>query len=158
VSAVRLSAYFRLAELVRSDTARRLAIPNRPPPGALRNLVRLARGLDRVRRLLAHRLEISSGYRSAALNREVGGSPRSRHQRGLAADFACRRYGTPFAICARLARARLPFDQLIYEYGDHADGGWVHVSFGCRARRQTLTIRSGGRGYRPGLRPCLRRQ
>jgi hypothetical protein len=123
----------------------------------LRNLLRLARGLDRVRRLLGRPLEISSGYRSPALNREVGGSPRSRHQAGLAADFVCKPYGTPYRLCARLVHARVPFDQLIYEYGDDADGGWVHISFGRRARRQTLTIRSGGRGYRPGIRPCLRR-
>jgi Peptidase M15 len=154
---VRLSAYVTIAALVRSDTARRLAIPNRPPLRSLRNLLRLARGLDRVRRLLGNPLEISSGYRSPALNREVGGSPRSRHQAGLAADFLCKPYGTPYRICARVARARIPFDQLIYEYGDQADGGWVHISFGRRARRQTLTIRSGGRGYRPGIRPCLRR-
>jgi hypothetical protein len=152
-----LSAYFRIAELVGSDTARRLAIPNRPPLRVLRNLLRLARGLDRTRRLLGHRLEISSGYRSPALNREVGGSPRSRHQAGLAADFVCKPYGAPYQICARLVRARIPFDQLIYEYGDDADGGWVHISFGNRARRRTLTIRSGSRGYRPGIRPCLRR-
>jgi hypothetical protein len=152
-----LSAYFRVAELVRSDTARRLAIPNRPPARVVRNLVRLARGLDRVRRLLGRRLEISSGYRSPALNRAVGGSPGSRHQSGLAADFACPRYGTPYRISARLARARIPFDQLIYEYGDHADGGWVHIAFGRGPRRQTLTIRSGDHGYRPGIRPCPRR-
>ncbi len=154
---MRLSAYVTIAALVRSDTARRLAIPNRPPLRSLRNLLRLARGLDRVRRLLGNPLEISSGYRSPALNREVGGSPRSRHQAGLAADFVCKPYGTPYRICARVVRARLPFDQLIYEYGDQADGGWVHISFGRRARRQTLTIRSAGRGYRPGIRPCLRR-
>ena len=154
---MRLSAYLTIAELVRSDTARRLAIPNRPPIRALRNLLGLARGLDRVRRLLGRPLEISSGYRSPALNREVGGSPRSRHQAGLAADFVCRPYGTPYQICARLVRARIPFDQLIHEYGDAPDRGWVHISFGHRARRETLTIRSGSRGYRPGIRPCRRR-
>ena len=154
---MRLSVHFSLAVLTRSDTARRLAIPNRPPIRVLRNLVRLARGLDRIRRLLGHRLEVSSGYRSPALNREVGGSARSRHQSGLAADFVCKPFGTPYRICARLVRARLPFDQLIHEYGDDADRGWVHVSFGDRARRRTLTIRAGGRGYRPGIRPSLRR-
>jgi hypothetical protein len=152
-----LSAYLTIAELLRSDTARRLAIPNRPPIRILRNLLRLARGLDRVRRLLGRPLEISSGYRSPALNREVGGSPRSRHQAGLAADFVCKPYGAPYRICARLVRARIPFDQLIHEYGDQADRGWVHISFGRRARRETLTIRSGSRRYRSGIRPGLRR-
>ena len=154
---MRLSAYFTIAALVRSDTARRLAIPNRPPIRILRNLLRLARGLDRVRRVLGRPLEISSGYRSPVLNREVGGSPRSRHRAGLAADFVCKPWGTPYQICARLMRARIPFDQLIHEYGDQADRGWVHVSFDHRARRDTLTIRSGSRGYRPGVRPSLRR-
>jgi hypothetical protein len=152
-----LSVYFSVAVLTRSDTARRLAIPNRPPIRVLRNLVRLARGLDRIRRLLGHRLEISSGYRSPVVNRHVGGSPRSRHQSGLAADFACKPFGTPFRICARLVRARIPFDQLIHEYGDAADGGWVHISFGDRARRRTLTIRADSRGYRPGIQPSRRR-
>jgi hypothetical protein len=54
-------------------------------------------------------------------------------------------------------RAGVPFDQLIHEYGDDADGGWVHVSFGRRPRRQALTIRARGGGYRPGIRPCVRR-
>jgi hypothetical protein len=154
---MRLSAFVTVAALLRSDTARRLAIPNRPPARVLRNLVRLARGLDRVRRLLGHPLEISSGYRSPALNREVGGSARSRHQLGLAADFVCPAYGTPYRIARALARARVPFDQLIYEYGDHPDGGWVHVSFARRPRREALTIRARGGGYRPGIRPGRRR-
>jgi hypothetical protein len=152
-----LSAYVTLAALVRSDTARRLAIPNRPPFRARRNLRRLALGLDRVRRLLGRPLELSSGFRSPALNRAVGGSARSRHQAGLAADFACKSYGTPYRICARLVRACVPFDQLIHEYGDEPDRGWVHISFGPHARRRTLTIRSDGAGYRPGIRPSLRR-
>ncbi len=153
---MRVSAYFRFAELVRSDTARELRIPNRPPIRVLKNLRRLATGLDRVRRLVGRPLEISSGYRSPTLNRAVGGSARSRHQLGLAADFVCARFGTPLEICRAILRARLPFEQLIYEFGDRRDRGWVHISFGRRGRRELLTIRTEDRGYRPGIRPCLR--
>ncbi len=154
---MRVSAYFRFAELVHSDTARERWIANRPPTRVLKNLRLLATGLDRVRRLVGYRLEISSGYRSPPLNRAVGGSQRSRHQLGLAADFVCRRSGTPLEICRAIQRARLPFAQLIYEFGDRRDGGWVHIAFGRRRRRQVLTIRAKDRSYRHGIRPSLRR-
>jgi len=154
---MKLSAYFRLAELVRSETAQRMGIDNRPPPRVMRNLRRLALGLDRVQRILRRPVEVSSGYRSPVLNRAVGGSPRSRHQAGLAADFACPSFGRPFRVCRALRRRGLAFDQMIHEFGDAADGGWVHLAFGRRNRRRTLTIRARDPRYVPGIRPSPRR-
>ena len=124
---MKLSAHFTLGTLTRSDTARMRAIENRPPLRLVKNLSLLARRLDAVQALLHHPLAISSGFRSPALNAEIGGSRTSRHTLGLAADFTCKKFGSPFQVCGRIARSKIPFDQLIYEFGDRQDGGWIHI-------------------------------
>src|SRR6266568_6731254 len=151
---MRLSARFTLRTLVHSDTARARGIGNTPPLRLMKNLTLLARRLDAVQALLRHPLEISSGFRSPALNAEIGGSQTSRHMLGLAADFTCRKSGPPFHVCRRVARSTIPFDQLIYEFGDQQDGGWIHLSFARRARRRIMSICLGRSGYRRGLRRC----
>jgi len=142
----RLSRHFSLAGLTRSETARRRGIDNRPPPELVPNLRLLARGLDEVRRLLGHRLRISSGYRCPELNAAVGGARTSQHCEGLAADFECPGFGTPLEIVVALQRSPIAFDQCILEFGR-----WVHVSFSRAPRRRVLTIYDDGRGYREGL-------
>lgn len=144
----RLTPHFHLAEFTRSATAERLGIDNRPGDLVLANLHRLAERLEALRAQLGgHPVLISSGYRSPALNRAVGGVPNSAHQAGLAADFTVPELGAPLAICHAIAETHLPFDQLIHEYGR-----WIHL--GLRPeddaeRRQLLTI--DGQGARAGL-------
>src|SRR6266545_962468 len=149
---MKLSTRFTLRTLIQSDTARAREIENGPPLRLVKNLTLLARKLDAVQALLHHPLEISSGFRSPALNAEIGGSRTSRHMSGLAADFTCKKFGSPFQVCRRIARSKIPFDQLIYEFGDRQDGGWIHISFARRARRGTMSICLGRPGYRRGLR------
>jgi hypothetical protein len=143
---VRLSAYYTLARLAHSDTARSRGIDNAPPPEVLGNLRRVARGLDRVRRLLGHRLDIASGYRSPALNAAVGGAPQSQHTRGEAVDFCCPGYGPPAAVARAIRDSDIAFDQCILEFGR-----WVHLSFSAAPRRRTLTIYTAAAGYLEGL-------
>ena len=142
----RLSSYYTLARLTHSDTGLERGIDNTPPPELLPNLRRLARGLDRVRRLLGHPLLITSGYRSPALNAAVGGVPTSQHAQGLAADFTCPGFGPPLEVARAIRDSGLPFDQCIYEYAE-----WVHLSFSAAPRRRVLTIYSAGEGYLDGL-------
>ena len=145
-TSMRLSRHHTLARLIHSDTATERSIDNTPPAEVLDNLRLLARGLDRVRQLLAHRLEISSGYRCPALNAAVGGAPRSQHTQGLAADFCCPGFGPPLAIARAIHDSDIVFDQLILEYGD-----WIHVSFSPAPRRRVLTIYTAREGYLDGL-------
>lgn len=142
----RLSRHHSLAALIRSDTARARGIDNTPGPDVLDNLRRLARGLDAVRLLLGHRLVISSGYRCAALNAAVGGTPGSQHTQGLAADFTCAAFGPPMEVALAIARSDIRFDQCILEFGR-----WVHLSFAPTPRRRTLTIHDTRTGYLDGL-------
>ena len=146
MSRLRLSSHHSLAELIRSETAVARNIDNDPPLELLPNLERLAQGLDRVRALLGHPLEISSGYRSRELNTAVGGAPGSKHTLGLAADFCCEAFGTPLAIALAIAASDIPFDQCILEFGR-----WVHLSFAPEERREVLTIYDTEVGYLEGL-------
>jgi zinc D-Ala-D-Ala carboxypeptidase len=150
----RLSSRFTLKQLIVSETAAARGLDNRPPMRVVRNLRKLAAGLERVRAVTRRELRVSSAYRNPALNALVGGSRTSHHMLGLAADFTSPRFGSPFRICRAILRRSLPFDQLIYEHGDAGDGGWVHLSFGPKMRRRVLTI-CGARGrYQRGLRRC----
>jgi hypothetical protein len=142
----RLSRYYTLARLVHSDTARERGIDNAPPPELIPNLRLLARGLDRIRLLLGHPLEISSGYRSPALNAAVGGARNSQHAQGLAADFTCPDFGSPLAVARAMRDSGIAFDTLIYEFEE-----WVHVSFTVTPRRRVLTIYDAKEGYLDGL-------
>lgn len=142
----KLSHYFTLARLIHSDTARERGIDNTPPPELVENLRLLAAGLDEVRCLLGHPLQISSGYRCPALNESVGGTARSQHCLGLAADFICPKFGPPMAVALAIAGSTLHFDQCILEFGR-----WVHLSFSPTPRRRVLTIYSAAAGYLDGL-------
>ncbi|MCU0897303.1 MAG: D-Ala-D-Ala carboxypeptidase family metallohydrolase [Burkholderiales bacterium] len=142
----KLSRWYTLARLTASETAVERGIDNTPPPEAVANLRLLARGLDRVRRLLGEPLEISSGYRSPALNVAVGGAPRSQHTAGLAVDFACPRFGTPLEVARAIAVSELDYDTVLLEYGR-----WVHLSFAREPRRRLLTICDGAEGYLDGI-------
>jgi hypothetical protein len=143
---LRLSRYFTLARLTHSDTAAARDLDNSPPPALLPNLRRLARGLDAVRLLLGHPLEITSGYRSPALNALVGGVPRSQHAQGLAADFTCAGFGPPLEVARAIRASSIVYDQLIYEFED-----WIHLSFSPAPRRRELTIYDAREGYLDGL-------
>ncbi len=143
---MRLSRYYTLARLIRSETALAQGIANLPPPEALENLRLLARGLDRVRRLLGAPLEISSAYRSPALNRAVGGVPGSQHAQGLAADFICPGFGPPIAVAREIRDSSITFDQCILEYER-----WVHLSFSPAPRRRVMTLHDATEGYVEGL-------
>jgi zinc D-Ala-D-Ala carboxypeptidase len=150
----KISRRFHLNRLLRSETAERRRIANKPAARHLRRLGRIARALDRIEKALGQRLQVNSGYRSEALNRAVGGVSTSQHTRGEAVDIECRAYGSPLELARAIVRAGVRFDQLVYEYGCNAQGGWVHLSISARPRRRTLTICSTRSGYHLGLQPC----
>jgi len=146
-----LSAHFSLEELTASEVAARAGIDNTPSAEVVRNLARLAEGLELVRLALGSKpVHITSGYRSARLNQMVGGSKNSMHIQGLAADILCPAFGPPLEVCRAIARSGIGTDQIIHEFG-----AWCHVAFphpGQIGRNELLTIRSVATGAEPGLR------
>lgn len=141
-----LSNNFSLAEFVESDTAMRRRIANVPTSAVMERLRNTAANMEKVREILGNvPVHVTSGYRSPALNKAVGGSPNSDHIDGDACDFRAPAFGPPILICHAIVKSGLRFDQLIEE------GTWVHISFGPRMRQQVLTMRGGK--YFNGLRP-----
>ena len=136
---MKLSPHFTLAEMTVSEVAARRGIPNEPTPEALEALYRTATGLEAVRAVLGKPIIVTSGYRSPAVNRLVGGQPSSQHLRGEAADFICPAFGTPAEVVAALVKSAVQYDQCILEFGR-----WVHISFAPAFRRMALIIDANG--------------
>lgn len=136
--AEKLSPNFSLAELTRSTEAFVKGLDNSPgPPEHLANLRLTALGLEMVRVIVGKPVNVTSGYRSPAVNAAVGGTPTSAHALGLAADITVP--GLTAIELARLLEQKLPYDQLILE----SSRGIVHISFDPRLRMQALTQRGG---------------
>lgn len=141
---MKLTQHFNLAEFTQSQTATRKGIDNTPNSVVINNLTIVAANMETVRTLLNNLpIAISSGYRSPALNKAVGGSKTSAHVDGWACDFICPAFGTPVQIVDKLKDSDLKFDQIIEE------GTWVHISFAPTRRRQVLkaTFKNGKASY-----------
>lgn len=134
-----LSTHFSLAEMTVTSTG----LPNTPNAQQLANLTFTAQAMEAVRAVLGKPIRVNSGFRSAAVNRKVGGSPTSAHAKGFAVDFVCPAFGNPKAICEAIIAAGIKFDQLILEAPNSPSGGWVHLGFGPGKRQQVLTMKNG---------------
>lgn len=135
----RLSQHLTLAEVTHSDTAKRLGIPNVPTPEHVANLAMLAEAIfEPLREHFGVPIYVSSGYRSEALNAATpGASGTSQHSTGQALDLDQdgRGSGVSNRAVFEFIRDVLPFDQLIWEFGDAASPDWVHVSYRPTRRR-----------------------
>ena len=80
--------HFTIKELAHSDTALAKGIDNFPTAEAISNLTKLVDNvLDPLREKYGKPIRVSSGYRSAILNRSVNGATSSQHRLGEAADI-----------------------------------------------------------------------
>ena len=136
--------YFTFGELTRSETAKRLGIPNQATMQIKERLVHLVVTLlDPLREKWGLPITVTSGYRCHMLNRAVGGVRNSQHMQGLAADITVGTKITNRRLAQMIVDMNLPFDQLINERA----WAWVHVSVapeGSEPRRQILKTVKGG--------------
>ncbi len=115
--------YFTISELTKSATAISREIDNTPSLEAEQNLRRLvAKVLDPAREQLGSPIIVNSGYRCKRLNETVGGTKRSYHLQGRAADLTTRSREGNKRLWAILSE--LPHTELIWEQG----GTWIHVA------------------------------
>jgi hypothetical protein len=153
---MKLSEHLDLAEVTRSETAKRKGISNEPTPEHLENFKQLAQNIfEPIRKHFGVPIHISSGYRSKALNTAIGGSLTSQHCSGEAIDIDMdgSSNGVTNKMVFEFIKANLNFDQLIWEFGTKDAPDWVHVSFETsgKQRKQILrAIKSGGKtAYQP---------
>ena len=156
----RVTTDFTLGELTHSNTAVARGISNEPIAIHKDNLIEAANKLFQpVRDLLGHPMVISSGYRSEAVNKAVGGSSSSAHSVGYAIDFSCKGFGSTTEIAKFLVKElytnKLGFDQLILEFPD-TDSTWIHLGYKSPSdaqRHQVLTAKkvNGRTMYYNGL-------
>jgi len=138
---MKLSEHLELAEVIRSESAKRNDISNMPTAEHIANLKLLAEHIfEPIRSNFRCPILISSGYRSKELNAKVGGSNTSQHSLGQAIDIDMdgTSYGVENEEIFYYIKDKLPFDQLIWEFGTDKNPAWVHVSYSDRHRRQVL--------------------
>lgn len=139
---MKLTTHFSLPEMLESQTARRFNHTEQfdPPADVISNLKDLcANILEPLRVAIDVPIQVSSGYRCPRTNKKVGGKPTSQHPSGQAADIQCESLGNA-VLFEKIKELKLPFDQLIWEYGTKTEPAWVHVSYGPKNRRQILFI------------------
>ena len=153
---MQLSKHLSLAEVTRSDSAKRTGISNEPTAEHLENFKLLAEKVfEPIREHFKVPIHISSGYRSLALNKKIGGSLTSQHCSGEAIDIDMD--GSASGVTNKqvfdFIKQHLNFDQLIWEFGTASNPDWVHVSYEStgKQRKQVLrAIKQGGKtAYAP---------
>ena len=130
---MRLSEHLDLAEVIRSETAKRHGISNMPTEEHIANFKLLAENVfEKVRNHFRCPIHISSGYRSKELNAcTPGASKTSDHCFGRALDLD--QQGHSHGITNKevfdYIKDNLNFKQLIWEGGTEQEPDWVHVSY-----------------------------
>ena len=144
---MKITENFTLEELYRSSEAEKKHLNNVPSAFEIKQLELLAKTvLQPIRNKCGFPVWVSSGYRSAAVNKAVGGSATSQHCRGQAADIkACKGHTNKElfdCIKKMVERGEIVVGQLINEY----NYSWVHVSLPYTKKNEILdAVKVGGR-------------
>ena len=133
-----MAKYFTIGELCKSDTALAKGIANTPDNTTIERMQALMEEcLDKVREMWGKPIGVNSGYRSAELNRAVGGVANSQHLCGEAADISTGTKENNRKLFDLIVASDISFDQLI----DESDYKWLHISY-CKDynRKQVLHL------------------
>ncbi len=137
---MKLSKNLSLSEVIKSNTAIKNGIDNSPTLEHLNNLEILAEKIFQpIREHFGVPIGISSGYRSKALNKAIGGSKTSQHCSGQALDLDADIYGkvTNKEIFDFIVE-NLDFDQVINEF----NYSWVHVSYTTKKANRKMLLKA----------------
>lgn len=142
---MQLSKHLALAEVIRSETAKRKGINNMPTQEHIKNFQLLAEKIfEPIRERFGVPIHISSAYRSVELNRAVNGILSSQHCQGEAIDVDMD--GSINGVTNKMVfdyiKDNLNFDQLIYEFGNEINPDWVHVSYESTGKQRKQVLRA----------------
>jgi len=140
---MQLSKHLSLAEIMRSETAKRKGISNMPTEEHLANFKLLAEKVfEPIREHFKVPIHISSGYRSKALNTAVKGSLSSQHCSGEAIDIDMDGTSITNAQIFNYIKDNLNFDQMIWEFGTDKNPDWVHVSYESTGKQRKQILKA----------------
>lgn len=145
-----LTKNFSLAELIEAGSARRLGLDEQfnPPAEIVCHLNELAHHvLQPLRDHFGQSITVTSGYRSPKVNKAVGGAANSDHLYGYAADIQLWKDGVNCnqQIFDAVLKLKLPFRQMIDEFGSETEPAWIHISYNAKdLKRQCLRARKVG--------------
>jgi len=149
----KITANFTLGEFIISRTAIRLGLQSeqeKVTQSVIDNITTLVANVLEPLRQHSGPIIVNSGYRSPAVNKAIGGSTSSQHMTGEAADIELPS-GDNRKLAELIVKLKLPFDQMILEFGTDDRPAWIHVSYSPRHRRQILraTKINGATKYLP---------
>ena len=150
---MKLSKNLTLSEMLKSQTASRLGIENKPTEEHIENMKAFAENIFQpIRNHFGVPFGISSGYRSEALNKAIGGAYRvvngvyvatSQHCKGEAADLDRDHSNAPNnSEVFYYIKENLRFDQLIWEFGTEENPNWVHVSYNTDGKQRGQILKA----------------
>jgi hypothetical protein len=89
-------------------------------------------------------INISSGYRSKALNTAIKGSLSSQHCSGEAIDIDMdgSANGVTNKMVFDFIKDNLNFDQMIWEFGTDKNPDWVHVSYESTGKQRKQILKA----------------
>lgn len=144
---MQLSKNLSLAEVIRSETAKRNGISNMPTEEHIENFKKLAENVFQpIRDHFGVPIHISSGYRSKALNTKIKGSSSSQHCSGEAIDIDMDGTSITNKQIFDYIKDNLQFDQLIWEFGTDANPDWVHVSYESTGKQRKQILKAIKKG------------
>ena len=140
---MQLSENLSLAEVIRSETAKRNGISNKPNPRHLENLKIIAVNIFQpIRNFFQRPVHLSSGYRSEELNAFIKGSASSQHCTGEALDIDMDGTEVTNKEVFDYIKDNLEFDQLIWEFGTNDNPDWVHVSYKASGKQRKQILKA----------------
>lgn len=123
----KISRYLTVADAIRSETAIRHGIDNSMDAAQLENAKYFAVNVfDPIKDKFPNAL-CTSFFRSAEVNKMVGGSPSSFHSYAGAVDIDSLGNADNKAIFKYVIDGNVPFSECIWEYGTITSPDWVHV-------------------------------
>ena len=140
---MQLSKNLSLAEMIRSESAKRKGISNMPTEEHLANMKKLAINVFQpIREHFNVPIHISSGYRSLDLNKAIKGSKTSQHCTGEAIDIDMDGTTISNAQVFNWIKNNIVFDQMIWEFGTDSNPDWVHVSYESSGKQRKQILKA----------------